>query len=267
VRHILPVYGFLIVLASAGAVWLCRTFHAFRYMLIALLVFNAAAAIRTAPNYLMFSNDLWGGYESTHRILTGDVGQSMKLVSEYLDREGIKDCWIAAFVHPEMIRSVQPCRPMPSGTRIMISRDLIDPVPPVIEGTVVLGERELPPVGADEYVPIAQSEPIAFIGGNTFVYQGRFEVPLAAAISRIHRSGYFLRTNQVDDAIVEGREALRLAPNDPRTHLALGLALSRAEQKEEAHRELEKAREFAKSDPRFRNAEVQAQRELGKIGF
>jgi tetratricopeptide (TPR) repeat protein len=226
---------------------------------------NAASAIRTAPNYLVFSNVLWGGYENTHRILLSDTGQSMKFVSEYLDREGIDDCWIAAFVHPEMIRSVQPCRPMPSGVRIMISRNLIDPVPPVIEGTVVLAEREIPPSSGDEYVPIAQSEPIAFIGGNTFVYRGRFEIPLAAAISRVHRSNHFLRVNDIDQAIAEARLAIEFAPNDPRTHLAIGLALSRTEQKDEARRELETAADLARTDSRFRNVEVWAKQGLEKL--
>ena len=118
---------------------------------------------KSAPNYLSYANDLWGGYENTHRIFVDsntDTGQSIKLVSEYLVREGVNDCWIATWVHPEMIRSVQPCRPMPSGLRILISRNLIDPVPPVIEGTVVLSMMEVPPRGGDEYVPIMKSEPI-----------------------------------------------------------------------------------------------------------
>jgi tetratricopeptide (TPR) repeat protein len=267
VRHILPIYGFLIVLSSAGAIWLCRKFNTLRYVLVALLVFNAAAAIRTAPNYLAFANDLWGGYENTHRIFISDIGQNMKLVSEYLARENVQDCWIVAFVHPEMIRSVQPCGPMPSSVRIMISRNLIDPVPPVIEGTIVLTERDVPPLGGDEYLPITKSEPIAFIGGNTFVYRGRFEVPLAAAMSRVHRSGYFLRANNLDQAISEGRQAAELGPNDPRTHLALGQALARSGQKEEAHRELEKAWELSKADVRFRNQEVQARQQLERMGF
>ncbi len=141
VRHILPVYPLLIVLASAGAIWLCRTLNVFRYALVALLVFNAIATVKAAPSYLAYANVLWGGYENTHRIFVDsntDTGQSMKLISEYLAREGVQDCWIAVFMHPEMIRSVQPCRPMPSGVRIMMSRNLIDPVPSVIEGTVVL---------------------------------------------------------------------------------------------------------------------------------
>ena len=267
VRHILPIYGFLIVLSSAGAIWLCRKFNACRYALVALLALNAAAAVRTAPNYLAFANDLWGGYQNTHRIFLSDTGQNMKQVSEYLTRENIHDCWIVAFVHPEMIRAVQPCRPMPSSMRIMISRDLIDPVPPVIEGTIVVNERDIPPLGGDEYLPITKSQPIAFIGGNIFVYRGRFEVPLVAAMSRVHRSGYFLRMNDVDEAISEGRQAAELGPDDPRTHLALGLALARSRQKEEARSELDRAAELAKADVRFRNQEVRARQELARMGF
>ena len=189
----------------------------------------------------------------------------MELVSEYLAREGVQDCWISTFVHPEMIRSVQPCRPMPSGVRIMVSRNLIEPVPPVIEGTVVLSVMEFPPRGGDEYLPIAQSEPIAFIGGNTYIYRGRFEVPLAAAISHAVRSGHFLRVKNLEGAVAEGREAVRLGASDPRTHLALGLALARAGQNEEAIQEFETTVRQAKADPRFRNAEVRAQQELGRL--
>lgn len=265
VRHILAIYGFLIVVSSAGAIWLCRKFNAFQYALVALLVLNAAAAVRSAPNYLAFANDFWGGYENTHRIFVSDIGQNMKLVNEYLARENLRDCWIVAFVHPEMIRSVQPCRPMPSSVRIMISRNLIDAVPPVIEGTIVVTERDVPPLGGDEYLPISKSEPIAFIGGNVFVYRGRFEIPLAAAMSRVHRSGYFLRANDVDQAITEARQAVELGPNDSRTHLALGLALLRRGQKEEARSELEKAVELAKTDVRFRNQEVRARFELERM--
>lgn len=270
VRHILPIYGFLIVLASAAAIWLCRKFNAFRYVCVALLVFNAAAAVRTAPRYLAFANDLWGGAQNTHRIFRGsnvDTGQSMKFVSEYLASNNIKDCWITSFVHPEMIRAVQPCRPMPSWLRPAVSRNAIDAVPPVIEGVVVMSVNELPPMAGDEYMPIAKSEPIAFIGSNTFVYRGRFDVPLVAAISHVHRSNHFLRVSDLGQAILEGRQAVELGPNDPRTHLALGLALARGGQKEEARSELNNASALAKDDARFRNHEVRARQELERMGL
>jgi hypothetical protein len=61
VRHILPVYPFFIVAAAVGAIAACRRFYIFRYVLIALLLFHAATAVRTAPNYIAFANDFWGG--------------------------------------------------------------------------------------------------------------------------------------------------------------------------------------------------------------
>ena len=84
-------------------------------------------------------------------------------------------------------------------------------------------------------------------------------------MSRVHRANHFLRVNDADQAIAEGSQAVDLAPNDPRTHLALGLALSRTERKDEARGELETTVRLAKADSRFRNAEVWAQQGLEKL--
>ena len=264
-RHILPVYAFTIVLAGAGAVWFSRKLYYFRYFLAALLVYHAAVAARTAPNYIPFSNDFWGGYENTYRILgkdDADFGGSIKQVNEYLSRENINDCWVAAV---DLFKYEPPCRAMPSAAALGTGRDLIDPIPPVIDGTVILGVRQIPPEGGDEFAPIAESQPIAFIGGTKFVHRGRFEVPLMAAISHVHRSNYFLRVNDIDQAIAEARQAVELAPVDPRPHLAFGLALVQAGQKEESKHEFEATINLAKSNPRFRSQAVQAQKELDRM--
>jgi hypothetical protein len=111
VRLILPIYGLLIDLESAGAIWLWRMFSVLRLALVAVLVVNAIATVRAAPSYLAYANVFLGGYNNTHRIFVDsntDTGQSMKLVDEYLTQQGVRDCWISTFVHPEMIRSVQP---------------------------------------------------------------------------------------------------------------------------------------------------------------
>ncbi len=269
IRHVLPIYGFFIIAAAVGAVWLARKFSFFKYALIALLVYHAATAVRIAPNYAAFANDFWGGSENAHKIFSdGNVefGQNLKLAGDYLKRENVNDCWFAAFNHRELVEAMLPqCRVLPSGLRILVSQKLIEPVPPIIEGTILISVNELPPRGGGEYAPIAKSEPIAFLGGNTFVYRGRFEISLAAAMSRAYRSGQFLRIGEIEQAVVEGREAVRLAPEDPRPHLALGLSLARAGQRDEAQRELETAVVFAKPNPAFRNAEVRAKQELEKL--
>jgi tetratricopeptide (TPR) repeat protein len=236
--------------------------------LILLLVFHAAAAVRTAPDYLAFSNDFWGGTNNTHRIFADsntDLGQGVKLAGEYLAREQIGECWFAAFQHPELVRATQPCRVLPSGLRVLVSQKLIEPVPLVIEGTVLVSVNELPPRGGDQYLPIARTQPIAQIGGNIFVYRGRFEIPIAAAISHTYRAGQFLLLNQVDEAVAEGRTAVELAPGDPRTHLSLGLALLRAGQKDAARREFKTTIELAKPTSVFRNAEVRAEQEIKRL--
>ena len=92
-------------------------------------------------------------------------------------------------------------------------------------------------------------------------------MPLAAAISHAVRSTHFLRIKDLQAAVTEGREAVKFGASDPRTHLALGLALASAGQNEEAIQELQTTARQAKADPRFRNAEVRAQRELARLGM
>ena len=268
VRHILPVYGFFIVASAVGAVRLGRRFYIFRYVLIALLLFHAMTAWRTAPNYIAFSNDFWGGTDNTYRVFRGpDVewGQNMKLVSEYLARENVKDCWFGFFGMTELTRISQPCRLMTGSFPADVAEQPIDPTPPVIEGTILLSISTLPPRGGPEYLPIAQSEPIAQIGGSIFVYRGRFEIPLAAALSHAVRVEQLVRLNRFEEALADGRTAVELAPDDPRTHLACGIALARSGQTGEARREFETVVELAKSNPVFRNVEVRAEQELEKL--
>ena len=115
-------------------------------------------------------------------------------------------------------------------------------------------------------LPIAQSKPIAQIGGSIFVYQGRFEIPLAAALSHAERANQFVRLNRFEEAVADGRKAIELAPDDSRAHFSLGIALARAGQKDEARREFETVIETAKSNPSlFRNVEVRAQQEIKRL--
>ena len=109
-------------------------------------------------------------------------------------------------------------------------------------------------------------EPIAQVGGSIFVYRGRFEIPLAAALSHATRADQFVRLNRFEEAVADGRKAVELAPDDSRTYLALGIALARSGQKEEARGEFETVIEKAKSNPAlFRNAEVRAQQEIRRL--
>jgi 4-amino-4-deoxy-L-arabinose transferase-like glycosyltransferase len=267
IRHILPVYPFFIVVAAAGICVRSRKYPSLRYVLIALLIFHAAASFRTAPNYLAFANDFWGGTNNTHRLL-GDSnvewGQNLKLVNEYTARENIKDCWIAGFGSDDLVRFYQPCRVIPIG--LSYTGRIAKPVPSVIEGTIFLSSAFLPPRGGSDYSSVVESEPVALIGGSIAVFQGRFEIPLVAASSHLQRAQELVRLKRFDEAIADGRKAVELAPDDPKMHVMFGLVLTRADQLVEARRAFEVTIRLAEFNPAlFQEYEKLARSQLRRL--
>lgn len=270
IRHILPVYPFFIATAAIGAVWLSRRLPSFRYFVIAILLFHGVTTVfRVAPDYMPFANDFWGGPDETHKIYRDpnlDFGQNNKFVVEYLERENIKDCWFAPHGNIELVIDTQPCRLLPGSFGLNVSDRINDAVPPVIEGTVLLTAQVFPPRGGKEFLPIMQAVPVARIGRGVFVYRGRFEIPLVAALSHVERVNQLVRLNRFEEALTDGQRAVELAPGDARTHIAFGLALLRTGQKEAARLEAEKADEALKLNPvLLRAPEARVLQELKRL--
>jgi tetratricopeptide (TPR) repeat protein len=244
---------------------------------MALLVFHAAAAVRTAPNYIAFSNDFFGGVDNTYKVLADsnvDWGQSVKLAGEYLARENITDCWFAGNLNVEINRLEQPCRLLPGVHDSRVGTEqLIEPTPPVIEGTILLSAWVLPPASVSlyppynvAYSPVTQSKLIAIIGGSILVYRGRFEVPLVAALSHIERARQLIDLNRFEEAVADGLKAVEFAPDDPNSHVVLGIGLARSGRRDEARREFETAVRLAAGDsPMFPWVMKEARSELGRL--
>jgi tetratricopeptide (TPR) repeat protein len=271
VRHLLPVYPFLIVVAASGSAALGARFRWFGFALAGILLFHALTPLRIAPYYMAFSNDFAGGLNETHnytRDSNVDYGQSLKLPGQYIKQNNIDpaDCWFAGRGNFLMVRAMQPCRVLPSGMTRIVGDMMVDPVPPVIEGTVFVSSNELPPRGGPEYAPMAASKPVALLGGAVFVYQGRFEVPLVSAMSRVNRAYTFIRENQFDRAKDAATEAINIYPTDPRPHVALANVLLRQNLPGEAKTEFEKALELARSDPAtFLGLTVAVRKQLARL--
>lgn len=218
VRHILAIWPFLIV-AGAGGLWqLARTRRAAQLVLGALLVFHVASAAVTAPNYIAYANELWGGTGSAHRVLKDsnvDWGQNLKIADEFLARERLSgDCWFAAYGHALLTAAQQPCRLLPifGWTALRVP----DAVPPQLEGTILLSATALPPRGGPEYAPITSTEPVAILGGSVLVYRGSYRVPLLSAVMHSARAIQLLQRGRNDEAVREAEIAYALAPEDPR---------------------------------------------------
>lgn len=156
---------------------------------------------------------------------------------------------------------------MPNDYGWNFTEQLIEPVPPVVEGTIFLSVTSFPPLGGDEYEPILKTEPVAIIGGSIFVYRGPFEVPLVAALSYAGRADQLIELGRLDEAIADGQKSVELAPNDPRPHLALAFALRRSNRPDEARRELETSIKLAEANPSmvFEWTKFQAQNALRRL--
>jgi len=270
VRHILPIYPFLILVAAAAGVTWARRNSAYLAGLVILLVFGAVDAVRLFPSYIAFGNEFWGGTNKTYRVLGDsnvDWGQSLKLTKGYIDRLGIHNCWIVTD-NLSIAAATLPCRRMPGPFGAIMAYDLIESAPSQIDGAVFLSASALPPELSDAYEPIFQATPQAVIGGSIFVYEGRFDVPLAASFTHTLRASQFLGRADYKEAISEGRQAIVLAPDDPKARLMLGLAYAHDQDTADAVDQLQRALRLCGLDPiRFRRTREEVEEGIRSLAI
>ncbi len=240
IRHILPVYPFFIGISAAGACALATQYPKAWGVLLALLAFAALDSVRTLPKDIAFSNELWGGTNSTYKYLSDsnvDWGQTFKQVRSYIETHHVQQCWIAANGNPEIASAMLPCKLLPAPFQFM-DRPIED-LPNVIDGTVFLSNEAFPDEFPGVYEGIVANKPVALIGGATFVYEGRFDITDAAVLVHSRDSQLLYSRGQISQAVDELAQAIALRPRDPSLHLAMGIYLVTAGQKDSARNELE----------------------------
>jgi hypothetical protein len=260
VRHILPMYLFLSVLIGGAAWSLIQRNRKWTYVVVALLIFQAVSTSRAYPAYITYANELWGGPLHVHELLSdsnSDWGQQLHDVRRYLDQHNIKDCWFIYFDEGVVDASYYkiPCRQLPTMDSLWMDEPLN--APPAIDGTVLVSAGDLSgfEFGAGPLNPYEQFKslrPIAAIDYGVFVYQGHFEIPLAASISHSQKAGWLLDAKQLPQALEEAQQAVALAPDAARTNAQLGDVLSAMGRPDEARAAYQKALTLAKTiEPDF----------------
>ena len=238
-RHLLPIYPFLYVLVSAGAAEALRRKGVWAAGAGALLAWQIVTCVRSAPAYMAYGNEAWGGPSQVHRYLSDanvDWGQQLKAVKQYLDQNHIKQCWFVYF--PD--GAVEPsdygvnCRRLPTANTLSwIKLPMV--VPPVIDGTVLISDSDLEGIefgdgSLNPYQSFKSLQPAAVIQGGVDVYQGRFAIPLASALVAVRTSQEQLEAGKVQAAFDSASGAVSLAPGSARTQLALAdVLLSQAQ--------------------------------------
>jgi 4-amino-4-deoxy-L-arabinose transferase-like glycosyltransferase len=260
VRHILVVYVFLYVLIG-GATWaLVQKNRKWTYAVGVLLLVHVVSSVLAFPNYIAYGNELWGGPSQTHKYLTdsnADWAQQLKSVKQYLDGRGVKECWFVYFAAGVAEPSYYgiPCKPLPTINTLWLNEPI--EVPTSIDGPVLISASNLSglefgPGPLDPYGQFKLLKPTAVIDRSVFVFEGKFDMPLAAAISKVQKAQNLAQAKQLDQALQEAQAAVALAPDSIRTQLALGDILLEMGQPQQARASFEKALELAKTiEPEF----------------
>ena len=260
VRHILVVYVFLYVLIGGAAWALIRRNRKWAYAVGLLVLVHAASSVMAFPNYIPYANELWGGPSQTYKYLTdsnADWGQQLKSIKHYLDEGGVKECWFVYFAAGVAEPSYYgiPCKPLPTINTLWLNEPI--EVPTSISGPVLisagnLSSVEFGPGPLDPYGQFKLLKPTAVIDHGVFVFDGTFDLPLAAAISKVQKAQNLAQAKQLDQALQEAQAAVALAPNAIQTQLALGDILLELGQPQQARTSYEKALGLAKTiEPEF----------------
>jgi dolichyl-phosphate-mannose-protein mannosyltransferase len=265
VRHIMPVYVYLASLVGGAAWALGRANRRWWYVTVALLVLHVASTVKAFPNYMPYANEAWGGPSQTYRHLTDssvDWAQQLKSVKRYCDERGVKDGWFAYFgqgvLEPRYYGI--PLKPLPTADSLWIGERI--QVPPAVDGPVfisagVLAGWEFGPGALDPYAQFRQLKPIDVIDDTIFVFDGHFEIPLAAALGHAQSAAVLLAENKPDAALIEAQAAVALAPESVSTQSALGDALAALGRKDDARSAYARALDLSKTvEPAFQEGWV-----------
>jgi hypothetical protein len=234
VRYLLPIYPFCIVLAAAAAASLFNRSTFAKIAVAALLLFTVVSSLHCYPDFLVYSNELFGGPSHTYRVVTdanADWGQGLKWTKTYLDQHPGPNCWFDYHGNPgvSLVYYGIPCKPLLSGFAHVVGRGGV-PVPSTISGTVLVSSTETDgilwgPDNLNPYQPFRDRTPDATIGNIIFVYRGTFNVPLLAAETNASAATVLLRQGRLPQALALVQAAAQLAPDSADINAVLSQTL------------------------------------------
>jgi tetratricopeptide (TPR) repeat protein len=258
VRHLLPIYPLVLLVAAAGAMVLVPR-RAGRVALGGLIVFWVAVVAGVYPHTLTFFNRLVGGPGNGYKYLADsniDWGQGLKLLKKWMDQQSVTHVGLAYFgtadpayydIDYTQLPAAAPGLNLPSIARMWTK--------PRLPGYVAVGATVLTGVYLDPewqlfYRGLRGARPIAVIGNSMFVYWldrwPEAADPDSSAdptdVEAERRLGdELLRARWFDHAAVHYRRYLGRRPHETQVQNNLGLALFWADDLEHAIPALQQA--------------------------
>jgi len=242
IRHILPVYIFLAILIAGATSVLIKSRRQWLYAIVVLLLFQAISVTRAFPSYIAYGNEAFGGPENVWRYLSDssvDWAQQLHAVKRYTDERNIQRCWFVYFGTGVIDYDYYkiPCKLLPNVESIWLGTP--SDVTPAIDGPVFISAVSLTgfefgPPPLNPYEQFKDLTPVDVIDSSVFVFDGHFEIPLAAALANTQRAETLLAAKKLPEALQEAQQAVALAPDSVPVKMTMGKVLDALERRAEA---------------------------------
>jgi tetratricopeptide (TPR) repeat protein len=236
------------------------------YVVVVLLVFQAISVTRAFPAYIAYANEAFGGPKNVWRYLSdssADWAQQLHAVKRYTEERNIQHCWFVYFGNGVIDYDYYkiPCKPLPTVVSPWLGTNS-DATPaidgPVFISAVSLTGFEFGPPPLNPYELFKNLTPVAVIDSSVFVYEGHFEIPLAAALAHAQKANLFLAEKKLTEALAEAQQAVTLAPDSASINATMGGVMDALGKRAEARPYYESALQLALTiQPEFQGGIVQ----------
>jgi tetratricopeptide (TPR) repeat protein len=258
VRHLLPIYPFILLIGAAGAMALMRA-RAGRLAFVGVMALWIAVLVGVYPHTLTFFNRFVGGPGNGYKYLTDsnvDWGQGLKLLKTWMEQQSVPHIGLAYFGTADPAYYDIDFTPLPAAAPGLNLPSIGRPwSKPQLPGYVAVGATVLTGVYLDPewqlfYRGLHGTRPVAVIGNSIFVYwldrwpEAVGDEPAAAPgdVEAERRLGdELLRVEWFEHAAVHYDRYLGQRPPDARVLSSLGLALYSAGDLERAIPTLQQA--------------------------
>ena len=245
IRHILPIMPFLILLVAGAAVALAKQSRKWAWAVAILVVLDVAGSLHAYPNYLPYSNEVFGGPLRTYRVLADSNvgwGGGLKALHDSMARRGITQCWFAYNAFPDPASFQIPCKRLPTFFTSISDQGQQQPVPEHIDGPVFISSEVLMgsffgPGALNPYQQFNGLQPSQAVEGEILEFDGNFDIPRIAAVSEWVMAQGLLRQHKADQALLHAENATALDPNSLIAHEVLAGAYAAQHENDAAERE------------------------------
>lgn len=263
-RHILPIYPFVLLIAAAAVKELAARNRVGRLVAGTLAVVWVAEFATAYPYTLTFFNQLVGGPQNGFRYLADSNlgwGQTLKPLKQWMDRNGVSHVNLAYFGQADPAYYRINCTHLPGAPSFAIESVARPRLPGFVAiGSTVLSGVYLPPHLRLFYKPFQDLAPVAVIGNSMRVYwvdrwpetTGRYADITDIDAHRTLADALLFGQQWPTRALRHYREYLKHRPDDTDVLVNAAIALAAAGESEEAILTLRRAVDTKPDDGRAR---------------